>query len=112
MRKIGYIEPVTLVSQDKEKKILAKIDTGAHRSSIDLKIASEMGFKIVATKRVRNVSKSETRPMVAMTFKLGKKTIKTKATVADRNMMDYPMIVGRMDLNGFLVDPSRKRLTK
>jgi hypothetical protein len=101
-----------LISGDNEKRILAKIDTGAHRSSLDLKLASELGFRIVATKRVRNVSKSEERPMVDVRFKLAGKEIKTKATVVNRNMMEYPMIVGRIDLKGFLVDPCKERMTK
>lgn len=42
---VGLIEPAKLVGKDdKEKKILAKIDTGARSSSINESLARELGF--------------------------------------------------------------------
>ena len=105
---IGYIEPVTLISNEKEIKITAKIDTGAYRSSIDMKLASELGLKIVDMKKIRNISESQMRPLVNIELVLAGERIKTKASVADRNHMEYPMIVGRIDLRGFLIDPTKK----
>lgn len=105
---IGYIEPVILFSNSKEKEILAKIDSGAFRSSIDLKLASELGLEIVDVKKIKNVAASQIRPLVNIEFSLAGKRIKTKASVADRNHMEYSMIIGRTDLQDFLIDPSKK----
>jgi alpha-L-glutamate ligase-like protein len=42
---IGLIEPVTLIGkEEKRKNLLAKIDTGARTSSIDEKLARDLGY--------------------------------------------------------------------
>jgi hypothetical protein len=105
---IGYIEQVTLFSNSKKKNILAKVDTGAFRSSIDIKLASELGLEIVDVKRVRNVAASQTRPLVKLEFSIAGDRIKTTASVADRNHMGYSMIIGSTELKNFLVDPCKK----
>ena len=105
---IGFIEPVVIISKNRETNILAKIDTGAYRSSIDMSIASDLGLRIVDVRTVKNVAASQTRPLVDIEFVLAGKKIKTKASVADRNHMEFPMIIGRLDIKEFLVDPTKK----
>lgn len=47
------------------------------------------------------------RPKLPLHFLLGKKAIETQAAVALDNKLSYPMIVGRRDLKGFLINPVR-----
>ena len=48
------------------------------------------------------------RPIINVTFWLKGKKIKTSAGVADRSKLKRPLIVGRRDLAGFLVNPVKE----
>jgi hypothetical protein len=48
----------------------------------------------------------EKRPVVEVVFWLGGKKIKTAANISDRSDLKRPMIIGRRDLQGFLVNPA------
>ena len=93
----------------KRKKVLAKIDTGAWRTSINEKLAEELGLlradNILWTKRVRSSMGVEERPVISLTFWLAGRKIVTPASVAKRTALKYPIIIGRKNLKGFLVDP-------
>ena len=109
---IGCAEPVILINGNKRKKIVARIDTGARSSSIDAKLASELGLEEIGRKKVRNAISREDRPLVEISFYLAGKRIDTKASVAKRSHMNYPMLIGREDLGGFLVEPSKKEISQ
>lgn len=47
------------------------------------------------------------RPKLSLKFELGGKTIQSTTAVALDNKLSYPMVIGRRDLNGFLINPSR-----
>ena len=104
---LTIIQPVVLRHKDKVIPIKAKLDTGANRTSIDYKLAEELGLQQNAEKiRVNSASGETLRPTVNLTFELAGKKIKSLATLADRQTLMYPMIVGRRDLKGFLIKPS------
>ncbi len=109
---IGYVEPVLLLGNRRRKKVIARIDTGAFRSSVDITIASELRLKRVGKKRVRSALAHEERPVVNISFYLAGKKIETQATVARRSHMTYSMLVGRRDLEGFLVEPSKREISQ
>lgn len=90
--------------------INAKIDTGAWRTTLDAALAHQWGLaaNIIDYGQVRGALGREQRPVVEFTFTIRDKTIKTKGYLADRSHMTYPIIIGRRDLKGFLVDPGRK----
>ena len=46
------------------------------------------------------------RIKVPLTFYLAGVRIKSAVTIADRSSLKYPMIIGRRDLKGFLIDPT------
>ncbi len=112
---IGDDEPVMLSAPDADKEIkaAAKIDTGASRSSIDIELAKELGIDLenAETVRVRSALGSEKRPIVNVTIRLAGKTIRTQATVNDRSELSSPVLIGKNDMAGFLVDPTRENLT-
>lgn len=100
-------EPITLKNKDVEKEVLAKLDTGAFHSSIDIKLAEELGYEISETEKVyvKSASGEKYRPTVTITFTLAGKKITTMATVVDRSRLKFPIIIGRKNLTGFLINP-------
>ena len=63
---------------------------------------------IVSEKGVRSALGREKRPVVAVSFRLAGRKVKTVATISDRSDLKRPMIVGRRDLGGFLVRGGEK----
>ena len=103
---LGIIEKVTIFGSNKKKTIRAKIDTGAYRTSIDASLVHELGLdKHDKFIHVRAGSGKQKRRTARIVFKLRDKEIKTLASYTERSHMRFPMIVGRRDLKGFLVDP-------
>ena len=112
---LGRKELVRVVStqtvQSREK--FARIDTGAERSSIDTGLAKELGLDLAHAERLKVTSSlgEEERPVVGVTLQIGSRTIPTKVTVTDRQQLSSQVLVGRHDLDGFLVDVARTHLT-
>ena len=47
------------------------------------------------------------RPYFKVEFILKNKKIKTKASLVDRAHMKYPVLIGKKDMKGFLIDPTK-----
>jgi alpha-L-glutamate ligase-like protein len=113
---ISAAEEVTvkgLLPDRKRVKVMAKIDTGAWRTSISDKLARELGLldekNILWTKKYKSALGSTERPAISLTFWLAGRKITTPASVAKRMSLKFPIIIGRKNLKTFLVDP---RITK
>jgi len=111
IRTISVLVDVKIKAKDGRKiTVPAKIDTGAWRTSIDRALAKKMGLlvrsNILWRKGVKSSLGRERRPVIDITFWLAKKKIKTTAGVSDRSKLKHQIIIGRIDLNGFLIDPS------
>jgi alpha-L-glutamate ligase-like protein len=115
---LGTIEEVEIPYKEMKKgketeeryKKLAKIDTGALRTSISNEILKKLKIGEFIEKRiVRSSLGEEIRPIVPLTFYLKGEKIETEVFVADRAQMKYEMIIGRRDLKNFIVDPSITR---
>jgi len=98
----------------KQFPLLAKVDTGAYRTSIDENIARKLGIDkpVIIQKDVRGGLGRQTRPIVSLSFLLQNKRIITEVSLIDRSHMKYDMILGRRDLRGFFVNPSKFRQSK
>lgn len=104
---LQVIERVTLFGTTRKKTVLAKIDTGAFRTSIDGDLVEELDLPIHhETVHVRAGAGTQTRDTVRLTFKLRDNTVTTIASYTDRTHMTYPVIIGQRDLAGFLIDPA------
>ena len=132
--KMGLIEEVQLV--DLKINFLAKTDTGAMTSVINAQgierfqkngkdwvrftIVNKSGtskrlerpiFRIVDIQRAG--APDEYRPVVLFKMCLGGFMKEAQFALKNRSAMGYPMLIGRRIINkNFLVDPSKKRLTK
>ena len=108
---IGLIEEVTILTNDNhKKKVLAKIDTGASKSSIDLNLASELKLgPVIKTKLIKSAHGVKVRPVLNVTIILHGKQMKAEFTLADRRHMNYRMLLGQNILkHEFLIDPNKK----
>ena len=105
---LGITEPVQITdSSGNKRSILAKIDTGAWRTTIDKSLAKKFDLhtNILDKKEVRGALGQESRPVVEISMTVRDHTIRAQAYLADRSHLKYDMIIGRRDLKGFLVDP-------
>lgn len=108
---IKAIEEVKVIDADgRSKKVLAKIDTGAWSSTIDISLAKKMGLlrkeKILMTRKKLSSLGEEQRPVISLSFWLAGRKIVTRATVSDRKLLRYQVLIGRIDLQGFLISPT------
>lgn len=115
IRTISASQEITIKGAKKElkrKKVMAKIDTGAWRTSISENLARELGLmskdNILWTKKVRSSLGVEERPVINLTFWLAGRKVVTPASVAKRMTLKYSVIIGRKNLKGYLVDPHIK----
>ena len=107
---IGLVEDIIVKGRKSEKKVKARIDTGATKSSIDMKLAAELRLgPLVTVKETRSAHGRSMRPVVRAKVLLAGKEIESSFTVVDRSHMTYRVLVGRDILadNGFLIDPAK-----
>ena len=109
---IGLKESIIVYGNDGlSKEVLAKIDTGATKSSIDITLASELKMgPIIETKVVKSASGTNLRPVINGEMEIANKKIKSEFTIADRSHMKYAVLIGLDILSGnhFLIDPDKK----
>ncbi|EKE05020.1 MAG: alpha-L-glutamate ligase-like protein [uncultured bacterium] len=110
-RTIKAIEEIKIIdSNGKSIKHLAKIDTGAWSSTIDINLAKKLGLlrknKVLMTRKKLSSLGEEERPVIALSFWLAGRKIVTRATVSDRKLLRYQVLIGRIDLQGFLISPT------
>lgn len=76
----------------------AKIDTGADRSSIDLKLAKALRLRKVGEVRVRSANGRTVRPVYAMLVEINDYVYDIEVSAIDRSKLAFPLILGRLDL--------------
>lgn len=104
---LSVIEKITIYGSKKKRTVRAKIDTGAYRTSIDSDLVDDLGLDPHKTfVRVRSGSGQQKRRTVKVKFKMKGKEITTIATYTPRDHLRFPVIIGRKDMDGFLVDPN------
>ena len=108
---LGIIEEVEIKNKEGKKvKVLAKIDSGASRSSIDEELAKNLGLfeknKIVSFKKYKSsLGTHQERPLIPITFFLRGRKIETLVNVSNRSHLQTKFLVGVPDLRGFLIKP-------
>ncbi|HHE36511.1 MAG TPA: hypothetical protein ENL16_01705 [Candidatus Woesearchaeota archaeon] len=107
---VGLTEKVIIKGDSKQKELIARIDTGATKSSIDLTLASELKLgPVVDSRLIKSAHGVKLRPVVQAEVVIRGRTLRAKFTLADRNHMTYPVLIGQNILKkGFLIDPTRR----
>ena len=104
---ISVFEPVTFNNNGIQKTYNAKVDTGAFRTAIDWSIAKDLNLKPISQKiLVDSANARQLRQAAKVTFTLAGKKFNTIATITDRSHMNYPVIIGRKDMTGFVINPN------
>ncbi len=107
---IGYTERVSVSGTAGTETVLAKSDTGARRTSIDLGLAAEIGAgPIKQSTRVRSGLRqtAKARPVVDLVVGVSGTWHTVTASIEDRNHMVYPVLLGRDILQHYHVDVTR-----
>ena len=109
---IGLYEDVTVFGNHNHKQtVKARIDTGATKSSIDVKLAAELKLgPVTKTKMVKSAQGSTLRPVVDGEVQISGQRIKCTFTIADRGHMKYSVLIGQDILKegNFLIDPKKE----
>jgi alpha-L-glutamate ligase-like protein len=106
--------PILKLGKHRVVEVRAKIDTGAYRSSIDRILAEKLGLlengRVLYYRHYRSsLGKNHDRPVVGVTFWLNGKKVMTAVNVADRNKLRTKFLLGRKDLEGFLISAKREK---
>lgn len=125
---IGAVEPIYFPPM--KTPFLARIDTGATTSSIDVQRIRSferdgekwVGFDLINAENrevhhfekkietqisIKRINESEKRIIVTMDVKLGTQIFNAQFSLADRNKFEYQALIGRNILNGrAIVDSS------
>ena len=122
---LGTIEEIILLPWG--VKLLARIDTGAAKSSLDareltvqddmvqFKLPQKYGglqlrLPIIEWRHIRTPEGLERRPVVELEICLGSRRIRTEVNLTDRSMVKYPLILGRNVLKeDYIVDVKRRK---
>ena len=106
IKAVEQILLTSIVNSNVKKMVHARIDTGATQSSMDSKLAKELGFtKTVGHVNVISANGIKKRALVEVDYELSGKKIKSTFSIADRSSLNYSVLIGRNDLRGFLIDP-------
>jgi hypothetical protein len=110
---LGDRETVVILTEKGPVSVIAKIDTGADFSAIDATLAQSLELKNNSlVRRVSNAQGQQVRDTVDIVFNIGNKQVITIVSLADRSQLSTEMIIGRSDMQGFIIDPSRQFLNE
>ncbi len=108
---VGYTEEIVISGTSGSKSVYAKSDTGATRTSIDTRLAADIGAgPIKSITRVKSGSSktAKSRPVVDVVVGVGGNQHTVTASIEDRSHMDYPVILGRDILEDYRVDVGKR----
>jgi hypothetical protein len=108
---IGYTEEIVVSGTSGSETVIAKVDTGASRTSIDTDIAATIGagpVQTTATVRSATASSDRTRPVVDLVIGIGGTQHTVAASIEDRSNMEYAVLLGRDVLSEYSVDIEKR----
>ncbi len=109
---LGLTEQVMVIGPSgKKEKVIARIDTGATSSSIDLALAQRLHLTpSTRSKIVKSASGVKKRPVVHAKIRMDGLLIEEEFTIADRSHMTYQLLIGHNILKkgNFLIDPHKE----
>ncbi|MFB6253333.1 MAG: RimK family alpha-L-glutamate ligase [Halobacteriaceae archaeon] len=110
-RTVGYTEEVLVSGTSGTERVVAKADTGASRTSIDTKLAAEIGagpIKDMTKVKSGSMKKGKARPVVDIVVGIAGEQHTVSASLEDRSHMQYSIILGRDILSDYQVNVNRR----
>ncbi len=106
---IGLTTRVVIFGKQGKKEVVARVDTGATKSSIDKALASELDLGPALTHtRVKSVHGVRYRPVLTADILIAGELRHAEFNIAEREHMKYKVLIGQNILKrGFLIDPSK-----
>jgi RimK family alpha-L-glutamate ligase len=107
---IGLTERAVVSGSSGTRTVIGKADSGAARTSIDLRLAADIGAGPIHTiSRVRSGSSktSKSRPVVDLVVGIGGVQRTVEANIEDRSHMTHPLLLGRDILKHYHLDVSQ-----
>ncbi len=106
---VGLTERITVFGET-HKEVVARVDTGATKSSIDSNLAKELKLgPILESKLVKTAHGNKLRPVIKAKIRIQDRIFEMKFTLSDRHHMKYRVLIGQNILKkGFLVDCNKK----
>lgn len=105
---LGLTSKITIFGKNQQQTVVARVDTGATKSSIDKTLAEQLNLvPSQTTKIVRSSLGISHRPVVEIKAKVDGKILTTEFTVAERSHLTYPVLIGQniLKMGEFLIDP-------
>ena len=109
---VGLYEPVLIKGNNGKKRwVIARIDSGATKSSIDEKLVEDLDLGPVIRNRMTKQASGVTwRPVIKVRCELGGRKFFYQFTISDRKEMKYKVLIGQNILKrNFLLDPLKER---
>ncbi len=106
---LGLTTPIILFGQGKKKEIIARVDTGATKCSMDKELAKELKLgPELKHKKVRSAHGTLHRPIIMVNVSIAGELYQAEFSLADRAHMKYKALIGQNILKkGFLIDPTK-----
>lgn len=93
---------------DDAKAFMEKLEAKYVIKDADGKITYAPPYFLKGFFVIKNATGIMVRPRIRIPTKIGDEVYDITYTVGDRSYLSYPVLLGRKDLKGFLIDPSRK----
>ncbi len=109
-KKIGFLEVYKEFHKKLPKLNYDKGNFKALKKQVKQEIAPMLKKQIPGLYDVRVIPATNgitVRPYVEIQYKLKNKKITTIASIVDRKMLLYPVLIGKRDMGGFLIDPTK-----
>jgi len=113
---VGLVEVVQVRGSKGSVKKKALFDTGATRTSVDVKVAAKAGIgPIVSSVKIKNASAPggyNRRAVAKATIIVKGEEINTAVNIEDREGLPYSILIGRDVIHkNFLIDVSKSHMT-
>ncbi|WP_255198714.1 RimK/LysX family protein [Halorarius litoreus] len=108
---IGFTEYVAISGTTGTKTVVAKSDSGAARTSIDLRLAADIGagpIHTISRARSGSTKQRRSRPVVDLVIGIQGDQHTVSANIEDRGHMTHPVLLGRDVLKHYRLDVSRQ----
>lgn len=109
-KKIGLAHVYTVFHAMFPKLKITKRNFKTVRQTIQKEITPKLKKAIPGLYDIRVIPATNgitVRPYVRIQFRLRNKKIETIASIVDRKILLYPVLIGKKDLVGFLIDPAK-----